>query len=120
MLPFRRFKVDATALSMCVDAIEDTVAGIRDCINTDKGKADSLMMSLDALDGVFDGLTDDLSVDVQTVSPRLHFNAFPKVMRSIRDSCRRRDRAFEGLAEAGAIQEGLSEVEAFANGEEPC
>lgn len=108
------------ALSMCVDAIEDTVAGIRDCINTDRDKADSLMMSLDALDGVFDGLTDDLAVDVQTFSTRLHFNAFPKVMLSIRDSCRRRDKAFACLAEAGAIQADLTEVEAYANGEEPC
>lgn len=117
MLPFRRFKDDATVLDQCVTMIEDTIHDIEEYVNKDERKTESLTETLSHLMDVYNEMLDVLEDDDMTVNPRLHYRMYPRVRSYIRDSCNRFQSAVERLAQLASVQDELDGIECYANGE---
>lgn len=117
MLPFRRFKDDATVLDECVTMIEDTIHDIRESVNKDERKTESLTETLSHLMDVYNEMLDVLEDDDMTVNPRLHYRMYPRVRAYIRGSCNRCQSAVELLAQLASVQDELDGIECYANGE---
>ena len=117
MLPFRRFKDDATVLDQCVTMIEDTIHDIEEYVNKDERKTESLTETLSHLMDVYKEMLDVLEDDDMTVNPRLHYRMYPRVRAHIRDSCNRFQSAVERLAQLASVQDELDGIECYANGE---
>lgn len=117
MLPFRRFECDATVLDQCVTMIEDTVHDIREYVNKDERKTESLTETLSHLMDVYNEMLDVLEDDDMTVNPRLHYRMYPRVRAYIRDSCNRCQSAVGRLAQLASMRDELDDIECYANGE---
>lgn len=117
MLPFRRFKRDGYMLDQCVTMAEDTVHEIGEYVNKDEDMTDSMTQTLSHLLDMYNDLLDVLDDDELTVNPRLHFRQYPRVRGYIRDSCNRCRSAVEQLTQLVDMQDGLNDIECYANGE---
>lgn len=117
MLPFRRFKDDATVLDQCVTMIEDTIHDIEESVNKDEKLTESLTETLSHLMDAYNELLDTLEDDDLTVSPQLHYRMYPRVRAYIRDSCNRCQSAVERLEQVASVQDELDGIECYANGE---
>lgn len=117
MLPFRRFKDDATVLDQCVTMIEDTIHDIGEYVNKDERKTESLTETLSHLMDVYNEMLGVLEDEELTFSPRLHYRMYPRIRAYIRDSCNRFQSAVEQLAQLASVQDELDGIECYANGE---